>query len=88
MKRILLVALAILSLGGVVNAQDGNNTSYFLSNLPQRYRLNPAYQPEYKVFVGLPALSGVSVNYLNSSFTAEDLLTKFQDSVYMGRDKL
>lgn len=87
MKRILLVALAILSLGGVVNAQDGNNTSYFLSNLPQRYRLNPAYQPEYKVFVGLPALSGVSVNYLNSSFTAEDLLIKFQDSVYMDIDK-
>ena len=87
MKRILLVALAILSLGGVVNAQDGNNTSYFLSNLPQRYRLNPAYQPEYKVFVGLPALSGISVNYLNSSFTAEDLLTKFQDSVYMDIDK-
>lgn len=87
MKRILLIALAILSFGSVVNAQDGNNTSYFLSNLPQRYRLNPAYQPEYKVFIGLPALSGISVNYLNSSFTAEDLLTKFQDSVYMDIDK-
>ena len=38
MKRILLIALAILSLGSVVKAQDGNNTSYFLSNLPQQYR--------------------------------------------------
>ena len=64
MKRILLIAWAILSLGSVVKAQDGNNTSYFLSNLPQQFRLNPAYQPEYKVFIGLPGLSGVSVNDL------------------------
>ncbi len=83
MKRILLIALAVISLVGGVKAQDGNNTSYFLSNLPQRYRLNPAYQPEYKVFVGLPGLSGISLNYLNSSFTAEDMLHKKNDSVYM-----
>ena len=81
MKRILLIARAILSLGSVVEAQDGNNTSYFLSNLPQQFRLNPAYQPEYKVFIGLPGLSGVSVNYLNSSFTVEDLLFKRDDSI-------
>ena len=87
MKRILLIALAILSLGSVVKAQDGNNTSYFLSNLPQQFRLNPAYQPEYKVFIGLPGLSGVSVNYLNSSFTVEDLLFKRDDSVYMDVNK-
>ena len=87
MKRILLIAWAILSLGSVVKAQDGNNTSYFLSNLPQQFRLNPAYQPEYKVFIGLPGLSGVSVNYLNSSFTVEDLLFKRDDSVYMDVNK-
>ena len=87
MKRILLIAWAILSLGSVVKAQDGNNTSYFLSNLLQQFRLNPAYQPEYKVFIGLPGLSGVSVNYLNSSFTVEDLLFKRDDSVYMDVNK-
>lgn len=87
MKRILLIAWAILSLGGVIKAQDGNNTSYFLSNLPQQFRLNPAYQPEYKVFIGLPGLSGISVNYLNSSFTVEDLLFKRDDSVYMDVNK-
>ena len=87
MKRILLIARAILSLSSVVKAQDGNNTSYFLSNLPQQFRLNPAYQPEYKVFIGLPGLSGVSVNYLNSSFTVEDLLFKRDDSVYMDVNK-
>lgn len=87
MKRILLIVWVIVALVGVVKAQDGNNTSYFLSNLPQRYRLNPAYQPEYKVFVGLPGLSGISVNYLNSSFTVEDMLYKLNDSVYMDINK-
>lgn len=87
MKRIFLIALAIISLVEGLKAQDGNNTSYFLSNLPQRYRLNPAYQPEYKVFVGLPGLSGISVNYLNSSFTVEDMLYKKNDSVYMDINK-
>jgi len=87
MKRILWIVCAIISFMEVVKAQDGNNTSYFLSNLPQRYRLNPAYQPEYKVFVGLPVLSGIAVNYLNSSFTAEDMLYKKNDSVYMDINK-
>lgn len=87
MKRILLIVCAIISFVGVVKAQDGNNTSYFLSNLPQRYRLNPAYQPEYKVFIGLPGLSGISLNYLNSSFTVEDMLYKRDDSVYMDINK-
>lgn len=87
LKYIVLLALIMVSFVGVVNAQDGNNTSYFLSNFPQRYRINPAYQPEYKVFIGLPGLSGISVNYLNSGFTAEDLLTKRQDSVYVDFDK-
>lgn len=87
MKRVLLFAIAIFSFGMCANAQDGNNTSYFLQNLPQQYRLNPAYQPEYKVFIGLPGLSGISVNYLNSSFTVEDMLYKKQDSVYMDIDK-
>lgn len=87
MKRIVLLAGLIVLFAGLTRAQDGNNTSYFLSNLPQQYRLNPAYQPEYKVFIGLPGLSGISVNYLNSSFTAEDMLYKQKDSVYIDIDK-
>ena len=86
-KCSILLSLILLSFVGGVNGQDGNNTSYFLSNFPQRYRINPAYQPEYKVFIGLPGLSGISVNYLNSSFAVEDLLVKRQDSVYVDIDK-
>ncbi|MEG0795475.1 MAG: DUF5723 family protein [Odoribacter sp.] len=87
MKHILLIVLTILSVISNAKAQDGNNTSYFLLNLPQQYRLNPAYQPEYKVFIGLPGMSGISINYLNSSFTPVDLLDKRDDSVYMDINK-
>ncbi len=69
--------------------QDANGTAYFLPNLPQRVRFNPAYQPEYKVWVGLPALSGISVNYLNSSFGIDDLLVKGgKDSLYVDMDRM
>lgn len=89
MKRCLFVLLAILSFVGTVEGQDGNNVTYYLSNLPQRVRLNPAYQPEYKVWIGLPALSGISVNYMNSSFGIEDLLRKGgKDSLYVDMDRM
>lgn len=82
MKYVVVIAWIMLLSVGIVKGQEGNNTSYFLSNLPQQYRLNPSYQPEYNVFIGLPGLSGISVNYLNTSFGVEDLLRKNQDSVY------
>lgn len=87
MKRIIVLAWVVLAFVGIVKGQDGYSTSYFLSNLPQQYRLNPAYQPEYKVFIGLPVLSGISLNYLNSSFTPEDLLVKRNDSVFVDINK-
>lgn len=86
-KYSVMLALFVLSFVSIVKGQDGNNTAYFLSNFPQQYRINPAYQPEYKVFIGLPALSGISVNYLNSSFTPESMLEKRGDSVYMNVNK-
>ena len=73
------VLFAVFLLAGTANGQDGNNVSYHLSNLPQRVRLNPAYQPEYGVWVGLPALSGISVNYFNSSFSVKDVIRKKND---------
>lgn len=69
---LLLALLAVLS----VKAQEGGSTMYFLSNLPQRVRVNPAYQPEYNVQVGLPGLSGIQFSYANTSFGVDDILTK------------
>lgn len=87
--RVLFFLLTLFLLSGVVQGQDGNNSAYYLSNLPQRVRLNPSYQPEYKVWIGLPVLSGISVNYMNSAFGIEDLLMKGKDdSLYVDMDRM
>lgn len=84
MNRIFLLLLVFCAFVSVVQAQDGNNTKFFLENLPGRIRLNPAYQPEYKTYIALPGLGGVSLNYNNSAFHVESLLRKGKaDSVYM-----
>lgn len=46
-----------------------------MQNVPQSNQLNPAIQPECKVFVGFPALSSVYLNYSNSSFGYNDIIT-------------
>ena len=87
--RIVLVVLFVCLCSEFLRGQDANGTAYFLPNLPQRVRFNPAYQPEYKVWVGLPALSGISVNYMNSAFGIDDLLVKEgKDSLYVDMDRM
>lgn len=87
--RVAFVVLFVCLCSEFLRGQDANGTAYFLPNLPQRVRFNPAYQPEYKVWVGLPALSGISVNYMNSSFGIDDLLVKEgKDSLYVDMDRM
>lgn len=87
--RVVWVVLLVCLCSEFLRGQDANGTAYFLPNLPQRVRFNPAYQPEYKVWVGLPALSGISVNYLNSAFGIDDLLVKEgKDSLYVDMDRM
>lgn len=87
--RVLLIVAFVCLCSEFLRGQDANGTAYFLPNLPQRVRLNPAYQPEYKVWVGLPALSGISVNYMNSAFGIDDLLVKEgKDSLYVDMDRM
>lgn len=84
MNKIGIITVLLLTFAGTVIAQDGNNTKYFLENMPGRFRLNPAYQPEYKTYIGLPGLSGISINYLNTGFNVQSVLRKnAQDSVYV-----
>ncbi|WP_421921210.1 DUF5723 family protein [Marinifilum sp.] len=65
--------LVILTFNGI--AQKVNNTLYLMKNVPQSNQLNPAIQPECKVFVGFPALSSIYFNYSNSSFAYDDVIT-------------
>ena len=72
--NISLTGILILFLSVSVSAQKMNNTLYLMQNVPQSNQLNPAIQPECKVFVGFPALSSIYLNYSNSSFGYNDII--------------
>lgn len=72
-KRIIYTA-TILLFTLVVSSQEMNNTLYFLKYSPQANALNPAITPESKIWIGIPALSSISLNYNNNSFGLSDLL--------------
>lgn len=63
----------LLTINGT--AQKLNNTLYLMQNVPQSNQVNPAIQPDCKVFVGFPALSSIYFNYSNSSFAYNDVIT-------------
>jgi hypothetical protein len=63
-----------------VRAQE-SNTLFFMHTLPQSNLTNPAVQIPCKVFVGMPLLSSIHVNYSNSYFSYSDLLSKTDSSL-------
>lgn len=54
------------------NAQT--NTQYFMKWNPQQHQLNPAFRPEGKFFIGLPALSSLNFNVGNNNLVFTDVL--------------
>ncbi|MCZ4693467.1 hypothetical protein DWB61_01220 [Ancylomarina euxinus] len=62
-----------------------NNTLYLMQNVPQSNQLNPAIQPECKVFLGFPGLSSIYVNYANNGFTYNDII---KDGTGLQKDSL
>lgn len=74
LRHIFTIGSLCLILISTVTAQKVNNTLYFMQNVPQSNQLNPAIQPECKVFVGFPALSSIYVNYSNSAFAYDDII--------------
>lgn len=64
--------LLLLSPLGSAQAQQ-SNTLFLMHSVPQSSQLNPAVQPECRIFIGLPVLNTVYFNYSNSSFTYNEL---------------
>ena len=56
-----------------------------MQNVPQSNQLNPAIQPECKVFIGFPGLSSIYFNHSNSSFNYDDII---KDGTGLQRDSL
>ena len=89
MQKTILKYSLLLFIGLVVSnlttAQKMNNTLYLMQNVPQSNQLNPAIQPECKVFLGFPGLSSIYFNHSNSSFNYDDII---KDGTGLQRDSL
>lgn len=80
MKRILSYSLilTIFFAFGHLKAQQ-NVTMYVLPMNPQVNTLNPAFQNTCKLFIGLPVISSVHLNYGNDAFSYKQLFKKDGD---------
>lgn len=75
--KILLFVVYLLSTSARVSAQDG--LLYYMKNTPHSYRLNPASQPNYYVFIGVPILSSNNLKFRSSSLALSDLVVYNKD---------
>ncbi|MRT92230.1 DUF5723 family protein [Ancylomarina sp. 16SWW S1-10-2] len=89
MQKIIIRYTLLLFVGLIVSnltsAQEMNNTLYLMKNVPQSNQLNPAIQPECKVFIGFPGLSSIYLNYSNNGFTYNDII---KDGTGLQKDSL
>lgn len=78
--RTKLISLFALSLVITLGARaQSNMVLYNFNAIPQSLHTNPAYPQQAKVWVGLPALSGVSVHFHNNAFKLIDLIERDSD---------
>ncbi len=79
-KHILILLLAMIAID--VSAQN-SQVMYFM-DLPQNHMLNPAFKPSNRLYIGLPALSGISLNINNNFVNFSDIFLKGQpnDSIF------
>jgi hypothetical protein len=71
--RLLLTAFFAMILTG---AEAQNNQVLYYMNLPQNHLLNPALKPASRLYIGLPALTGINLNITNNFFNFSDVFTK------------
>ncbi len=72
-KKAAFLILMTISGWGVLQSQDVN-TWYFMKGIPQTYQINPAFQPDCNVFVGLPGISPLKASVSNSSLALGDVI--------------
>ncbi len=72
-----LLLLICVFFGHLVTAQ---NTMYFMDRMPQSIQYNPAVIPNMKFYIGLPGISGISVDAYNSGFNYNEL-KQFADNL-------
>lgn len=72
-KNVLLILIGGFFLTFGLQAQQVN-THYFIGNSPVRHILNPAVQPDYDMYIGIPGLSYLQAGVANNSLTVSDFV--------------
>lgn len=75
MKKLGIVLIVFCAQG--VMAQS-NMTLYNMEPIPQRLSVNPAFVPDCKWYLGMPALSSVDASFASSSFRIADFNNAIQ----------
>jgi hypothetical protein len=75
-SKLLLIALLTLIITGV--AAQNSQVLYYM-NLPQNHLLNPAVKPSSRIYIGLPALTGINLNITNSFLNFADVFKEGQE---------
>ncbi len=84
MKKILVI-LSILITCLSYGQQD--LTLYYMENVPQNLYLNPAFKPKAKVNIGLPGISSLYFDHLNTTFTPSNLFDTKDGTTYLAIDE-
>jgi hypothetical protein len=75
-KYILILLLAMI----IADASAQNSQVLYYMNLPQNHLINPALRPSNKLYIGLPAITGINVNINNNFINFSDVFMKGQSS--------
>ena len=84
MKKIAISILALLLVGTTMGTAQEVNTMYFLENTPMRHKINPAFQPVSRVYVGLLPLHYMSFSAGNNALALSDLVYKNGNKLITG----
>ena len=73
-RAISLLCIFLISI--TLSGQQPSATLYYMEGIPQRTFLNPAFQPESKVFMGSPGFSQLYLQMGNSGFSFNEITTR------------
>ncbi len=65
--------VVFISMGTSIHAQV-TNTLFFMQGVPQSNRVNPAYQPEGNIYIGIPFLAPMRTSVSSGSLAWEDIV--------------
>ena len=84
MKKLSIAILALLMVGTTMVSAQEVNTMYFLENTPMRHKINPAFQPVSRVYVGILPLHYMTLSAGNNALALNDLIYSKNNKLITG----